>query len=375
MYERPLGPSITPLEHTSPTINEELRVCFLRTAFQSDERFSNIRFASTYASLGSIAHKLMELVTHGDFDGIGEEALDKAINKCWLELVQIEVQKFQDDVLSKIPEPVKWPKYALKMVASCKAASRIASQRQKQPIFWSASSPEKPKSEIWYEGYGGKLLGRIDSIRHHDSGVEVIDYKSGHIMEQDEIGGNTQRLHEGYKRQILLYAALVHENEGQWPIKLTMESLIDGSHMVDYTPIASEKTVEEALLLLDLYNQQAAINEIKGSPNEDNCRWCRYKALCASFLETADISWIQPSITVVGRVASAHLGSLAFITLDVVGGNYCRELINIRGIPNKIIPQLEKQSDCLVSFGNLKPMFGSKDLYVMWNSTFWRWLD
>jgi len=375
MYERPLGPVIMPLEHTSPTRNEELRECFLRTAFQSDQHFSNIRFPSTYASLGSIAHKLMELVAHGDFDGVSEEDLDKAINKCWLELVQIEVYKFQDDVLSKVPEPVKWPKYALKMVASCKAASRIASQRQQKLITLGAPSTELPKSEVWYEGYGGKLIGRIDFIRYTDSGMEIIDYKSGHVMQQGEIGGNTQQLLNGYKRQMLLYAALVHENEGQWPITLIIESLIDGSHMIDYTPIASEKTVEEALLLLDLYNEQAATNEINGSPSEDNCRWCQYKALCTSFLGNADISWNQPSATVVGRIVSTHLDPPAFLTLDISGGNYHREPINIRGIPSKIIPILEERSNCLVSLGNLKPTFGAEDLCFMWNSTFWLWLD
>jgi len=254
MYECPLEPSVTPLEHTSPTRNEELRECFLRVVFQSDKNYSHIWYVSTHALLGSIAHKLMELVTHGDFDDVGENELDKEINKCWQELVQNEVKNLKDNIMSKVPEPVKWPKYALKMVAACRFASRIASQRQQQPIYLIAPSMEPPKSEVWYEGYGGKLIGRIDFIRHTDSGLEIIDYKSGYVMQQEETGGYVQQLREGYKRQMLLYAALVHINEGQWPSKLIMESLIDGSHVVDYTPIESEKTVEEALLILDLYN-------------------------------------------------------------------------------------------------------------------------
>ena len=375
MFERPSGPSVTPITHTSSTINEELRECFLRATFHSDSRFSNIGFPSTYAALGLIAHKLMELITQGDFDRIGGEELEEAITKCWVQLVHVEFQKLQEDALSPVPEPVKWPKYALRMVASCKAASRITSQRQQQSISCGAPSIELPKSEVWYKGYGGKLVGRLDFIRHTSSGVEVIDYKSGHVIQQYELNGNIRRLNEVYERQMLLYAALVHENEGQWPIKLMIESLVDGIYTIEYTPAASEETVEKALSLLDLYNQQAATNKIIGSPNENNCRWCRYKALCGLFLKTADISWNQTSITVSGKITSTQLGPKAFLTLDINGGNYYRESIIVRGIPSNIFQIIENQNNCKVSFGNLKVTFGAKDLLFMWNSTFWQWLE
>ena len=84
------------------------------------------------------------------------------------------------------------------------------------------TSARQAKVEVWYEGYDGKLVGRIDLLRYTSSGIELVDYKSGLVMQQDETDGNIQHLREPYERQMLLYTALVHKNEDQWPGTVTV---------------------------------------------------------------------------------------------------------------------------------------------------------
>lgn len=374
MHDYPTGLIIRPLQRTSPSTNEELRECFLRAAFQADQQFSDIRPISTYASLGSVSHQLLEVTSRGEFDCIREDVLEEAIRKRWMELVQSEVQFLQDRTIDSIPLPAKWPKYALRMVAACRAAFRIALKRKTEcSKARNASVAGQIDVEVWYEGYGGRLAGRIDLIRHVSSGIELIDYKSGFVTERDEIGGTSQRIKEPYERQVLLYAALIHENEGQWPIIATVESLIDGPHTVHISTDAAERAVDEALQLLDTYNCQAAAGEILGIPNESNCRWCSFKALCRDFLKTADTSWAGYSTTVIGRVVTVHVDPPVFLTFEVIGGDHSKRLINIRGIPVQLITKISNLDGRLLSFGNLQRTPGADDLVFNWSSICWRW--
>lgn len=376
LYDHPTEPIIRPLKHTSPTMHEELRSCFMRTAFQTDQRFLDIRPISTLAILGAISHRLLEVASRGEFDNIIEDALlEEAIHNRWLELVHNEIQTLQTKAFGVIPFPQQWPKYALRMVAACKAAFRIAARRKKKYTGDEALLTEKVRAEVWYEGCNGKLAGRIDLIRYTSSGIELVDYKSGLVMQQSETDGDTQQLQEQYERQMLLYASLVHENEGQWPTMITVESLIDGPHVVDYTPEASEKTVEDALLLLDTYNHKVASGDIRGTPNENHCRYCSFKAFCRDYLKAADESWASTSKTVIGRLVSMHADPPSFLTLQIIGGDHYRGIVSIRGIPVNLVSVIDNLDSCLLSFGNLRQSLGTRDLIFSWDSVSWRWLD
>lgn len=375
LHDGLVEPMISPLPHTSPAINEELRSCFMRAAFQTDPRFSNIRPISTLTVLGAVSHQLLEAACRGEFDNTTQDALLEAdIRNRWLELARDEMETLQTKAFDTIPLPQQWPKYALRMVAACRAAFRIAARRNKRHVGDDTVLADKARIEVWYEGCNGKLAGRIDLIRFTSSGIELVDYKSGAVMQQGDADGNTQQLQERYERQMLLYASLVHENEGQWPT-ITVESLIDGPHLLSYTPKASEETVAEALLLLDTYNHRASSGGVRGAPDEDCCRWCSFKVFCREYLETVDESWSSPLKTVIGRLVSMHAEPPSFLTLQVTGGDHHRGIVNIRGIPGSVVSAIQTPDSCLLSFGNMKRAFGARDLIFGWDSVFWRWSD
>ena len=375
MRDRPNGPSFHPLWRTSPALNEVLRHCFLRAAFQADHQFSDVRSLSTAAVLGTVSHRLLEAAAQGEFDSARGANLDTAVAHRWAELMEFEEQALQRRAHSPVPSHTRWPKHALRKATACKVAARITLQRHRGLLGAStaAVSSSLTQAEVWYEGYGGRLAGRVDLVRRTSAGIELIDYKSGLVIEQGEAEGADHRVRESYARQVLLYAALVHENEGRWPIKVTVESLIQGPHEVTVTPDRAEGAVDEALDLLDAYNREATARAVHGQPDPSTCSWCDFKAVCPDFLETAEDSWTGPSTTVIGTLRTVHPEPPSYVSLDVTGGDHPKESITVRGVPPHVVSKLSGLEGCSLSLGGVRQTLGSNDLLYSWASQSWRW--
>ena len=54
--------------------------------------------------------------------------------------------------------------------------------------------------------------------------VLLRDYKSGSLEEPAESPAGAQ-VKESYRVQMMLYAAIIHEREGSWPVRAELESL------------------------------------------------------------------------------------------------------------------------------------------------------
>lgn len=71
-----------------------------------------------------------------------------------------------------------------------------------------------PGTEVQLEqehvGFEGKLRGRPDIVRKTADGTAIEDYKTGSLYEAE-----SGELKEGYRLQLLLYAALAEEGGGR----------------------------------------------------------------------------------------------------------------------------------------------------------------
>ena len=323
-----------------------------------------------------MSHRLLEGAAKGDFDKVDEADLDREISLKWRILLEGEEEALVRWTGGTVPSHSRWPKYALRKVAASRAARRIAVQRRfgpSQPTR-DVDSYSSDESEVWYEAFDGKLVGRIDHLRRTDRGIEVVDYKSGIVAVADENGGGDPIVGESYERQVLLYAALVHENEGQWPAKVTVDSLLQGRFEIDATSDRVESTVDEALDLLDDYNRRARGRSIRGRPSPDSCRWCDFKVVCRDYLSSAEGSWSGPSATIVGMLRSFIPGPPSSLHLEVAGGDHPRESVTVRGLPPHVVDQLSGlEEGTILSFGGLRRAFGSSDLAYDWASQGWQW--
>ena len=372
---RPEGPSFRPLQRTSAALHEVLRVCFLRAAFLTDDRFSEVRAVSTASILGRVSHRLLEEAAQGKFDSPSETDLEQEVAHEWDRLVKFEERAMRERLLDVPPVRIKWPGYALRRATACRTASYMA-RRRSHGFSGTASAPLEPavaQAEVWYEGYGGRLAGRVDLIRRTSTGIEMVDYKSGLVVDAEETEGGIGSVREPYERQMLIYAGLVHDNEGQWPIKATVESLVQGPHEIQVTPQRVQDVVDEALNLLASYNRQVAAEGVRGQPSNNACRWCDFKAICRDFLETAEDSWEMPVPTVAGRLGAVSLGPPSFFELHVTGGDHPKETIAVRAIPLGVALQLSELQGATLSFSGLRRTLGSNDLVFEWTAQSWHW--
>ena len=374
--ERTSSPAVTPLLKTSPALNEILRACRLRAAFQYDPAFSDVRVLSTSAALGTIAHRLLEVCARGEFDAVSRGSLSQAISQTWDDLAATEADNFRGLVIGRVPPPPKWPGYALKKAGAVRAATRIAESRQgavsgSTRVVRDGSGHNQ--SEEWFEGHGGRLVGRVDLIRRTQAGTEVVDYKSGIVYDVDLSSDGAREIRASYVRQILLYVAMVHEHEGTWPVKATIESLIDGSVDVEIHPEEVERAVSEAMVLLDSYNLASSLGEVVGSPTPANCRWCPYKPVCRDFLEVSDHTWDDVASTIVGTLISVNASPPPFAELNIIGGNHPSGPTTLRGIPLPLLEELRGSEDIAISIVGVRRSPGSNDLSLNWYSQCWLW--
>ena len=374
--ERTRSPAVTLLPKTSPALNEVLRACHLRAAFQNDPMFSDVRVLSTSAALGTIAHRLLEMSARGEFNAVFHSGLSQIIVEKWDELAATEAQNFSGLAVGTVPPPTRWPGFALKKASAVKAATRIAEGRLRAVSGLTgvaSDGPRRAQSEAWFEGQGGRLVGRIDLIRHTKAGTEVVDYKSGIVYDVNPSWDGTREVRASYVRQMLLYLSLVHEQDGKWPIKATIESLIDGPVDIEVDPEDAEKAVSEAMALLDSYNLASSRGEVVGSPTPANCRWCPYKPVCSDFLEVSDHTWDDMTTTIVGTLTSGSSDPLPFAELFITGGNHPSGETTLRGIPLTLLEEFRGLEGVTLSVVGVRRSPGSNDLSLNWYSQCWLW--
>ena len=288
----------------------------------------------------------------------------------WDDLAATEAQNFSGLAVGLVPPPARWPGFALKKASAVRAATRIAEGRLEAvsgAMRVANEGPGHTQSEAWFEGQGGRLVGRIDLIRRTKAGTEVVDYKSGIVYDVDPSSDGAREVRASYVRQILLYLSLVHEHEGTWPVKATIESLIDGSVDVEFHPEEVEKAVSEAMVLLDSYNLASSLGEVVGSPTPANCRWCPYKAVCRDFLEVSDHTWDDVASTIEGTLISLNPGPPPFAELNITGGNHPRGPTTLRGIPLPLLEKLRSSEDTAISIVGVRRSPGSNGLSLICN--------
>jgi len=144
--------------------------------------------------------------------------------------------------------------------------------------------------EQWLRSKDGLVIGRADEIRFEKGNTTIIDYKTGNVSGQS-IG--TEVLSE-YEEQLKLYAALFHEEYGEWPYNLVVISLDGKSYYIDYTEKECLILLEESKNMLQRVNSRIKADEPSSkrallklaSPSRNNCQYCLYRPACKPYFLT-----------------------------------------------------------------------------------------
>ena len=319
---------------TSPTLAETMRACFLRAGLSRATASSKFVLGNPKAWLGTAYHEGLEKIVEVD---LGQEPLDATVERLWSQAIATLQQRADVHPLDRrFGLPTAWPGYHVARASVVLRAEGLSAgpppaiapnARQVSGAGLSGSREQE------FTACDGKLLGRPDVIRAD----EVVDYKSGAIVEYDE-ATQSDVVKAAYIRQLRIYGYLVKEKLGWWPPRGILLPLAGAGVEVALEPSECEREATEAVALLDAYNGKVrtdAAPEEFASPSPQGCRWCAYKLLCPAFWQAASPDWSGQldGAAVEGVLAEApsviHAGAARAVALDIQAGSEARRRAQI----------------------------------------------
>lgn len=155
------------------------------------------------------------------------------------------------------------------------------------------------------------LFGRADRIEGEDGNVRVVDLKTGLNQETPT---------EDQRRQLLLYAVLVHRTQGEWPGEIAVEDASGNPYVEALDPAEAEGALAEVVAAVSAFNASAGGASLmqSASPDEDTCRWCDYRVACEPYWAQLESGWKHQSVIGDVKRSGTSKGS-AYAVVEVTG--------------------------------------------------------
>ena len=321
---------LEPIGSISPSRAYSLDKCALREVLISNKKRPLLPI-SPAARLGSVAHAVLEEAAKGFIHD------RPTFDNCWdKHLGRIESQMSSSPIESHLVPLIDSARaFEVKKLHTWKLVLTEFIERRQLD-----KSNTYVGSEVWIQSHDAKVVGRIDLLIAKNGNCEIIDYKTGAIV--DESGS----IKEEYKLQMKMYAALYHESEGVWPNRLTLVGVDRKRFEVSF------ESSNCTQLLASFTDNIAKLNEriLEGaneadlsSPSAETCRYCLYRPGCSNYWNQRTDSEEWPS-DVAGRVVEITISGIGKIRVllenrgrkYIVRGLSSRHLL-ANSIPNKLL--------------------------------------
>ena len=312
---------------TSPSLAEAMRACPLRAGISRGAGSSAHVLGNPKAWLGTAYHKVLEKVASAE---AGDD-VDAAAKRLWDDAIADQHQRNLAHPLDqRFGSPETWPGYHLALASALLRARELVAAGG-TGFSATESGGGGTIRERRFAAFGGKLVGKPDVIRLQ----EVIDYKSGAILEHDETS-QLDIVKSAYVRHLRIYGFLVKEVLGWWPARGVVLPFAGPGVEVPLEPGECEREATEAVALLDDYNAKVTAgvppNHL-ANPSPGTCRWCPFKLMCAPFWSAVDSRWSGQldGAAVEGVVRepprAIHGGAALSLTIDVqIGSEDARQV-------------------------------------------------
>jgi RecB family exonuclease len=301
-------PHPTPIAEISPSLANQLMACPLRVAFSRDPERRSWNRPSTYSVLGLAAHAVTEEAfkqkewLDGDTSSIRSE-----LEKLWERKIARGADSLNKAWAPAIPPPPQeWPGYALTRTRTIRRATKLLA----------ASRPDrtKPKGgigiEIELRDEASELFGRADRIERDGGSTRIVDLKTG--LHQDVPT-------EDQRRQLLMYAILVHRSTGEWPNSVAVEDASGIQYIMPLDPADAESALSEVEAAKTSFNKSVETGDFisNADPTSDRCRWCAFRVLCHPFWKELASDWGQRAACgTVEEVGTSDGGAYVAFTVE-----------------------------------------------------------
>ena len=267
---------LKPLSRISPSKFTALGGCPLREIWPANNELRLLPL-SPAAYLGTAVHKLIELATRGQIKD------EEGMFAYWDESNRNIEKEMQSNHLEKhlVPLELSANNYEVKRNMVFNIVRALSKGNTK--LGTQGSDNKKLESEIWVETEDGKVGGKIDLVKHTDAGIEILDYKTGSII---DAYSECDDIKQEYKQQLKLYAALYFSSFGVWPVRIVLVGLDQHEYEIPFNKDECLNILNDAKRQLDELNgliASGASYEVFAKPSPQNCKYCLYRPACQQY--------------------------------------------------------------------------------------------
>ncbi len=317
----------------SPSKFTSLKNCMLKAVCRSNNVPSFLP-NSPSSTIGSVVHQIFEL-SHG-------RPMDKeAFQNLWDRCVSCQEEKMLNSWFERHFVPLSRTARDFHLKKS-QCFLLLDSRESYIPIENIATL--KSFQEKWLSSKDGLVVGRADEIRFDGGDASIIDFKTGHVT-----GESNEEVLVEYQEQLKLYAALFHEQDGNWPKDLIIKSLDGGIYHIDFEEDECKSLLEEskALLrqvnnILEHYQTLSEKAQLEfASPEPKKCRYCGLRPICEPYFQArrsnSSEEWPNDVWGVVTKVKELRNGLMKIVLTPLSGASP----ISIRGLHPERHPALK----------------------------------
>ncbi|MCW7509746.1 PD-(D/E)XK nuclease family protein [Leptospira levettii] len=258
------------LKRISPSQYASLQKCSYRHVLSAALRGKVLLPLPANAYLGTILHEMLERIAKFEFET--EDQLEQSFR---IAISECEEKLTAEGFTFLIPLKENCTDFGMKKF-QLKKHLQFRETRKANVSF---------QSERWLESKDRSVGGSVDLIIKNDSFIEIVDFKTGRIMEEnmDEEGNTIEEIKPEYSAQLKLYACLYHEVNGVYPSKLSLVDLGKTKFEIPFSEKECELLLEQAKNLLKKVNLDIETKQFSPNPSKENCSYCLVRPACFSY--------------------------------------------------------------------------------------------
>lgn len=280
MIRKMIVPAIAEIDRLSPSQYQAARNCPFKLVLSRAFDNQQLLPISPNAYLGSVLHKMIELITKGIISD------DDAFEEFWKEQVSQKEQSMIAGGSRKLT-PLKYSAndFALKKL---KVKSLIAAGSNR--TSYQNSVYRERLSEKMLSDESKKIIGVVDLIVEEGSKVTIIDFKTGNVFEGDLDEADKPPLKSDYESQLKLYAYLYYLNKSKKPDHLYIVTLDQQYHEVPFDIEDCRLIYNGAVKFIDDINEEVLNDNFASlaNCNNENCRFCGFRPACLPYGQWLD---------------------------------------------------------------------------------------
>lgn len=347
-------PPLSQLTRISPSRFCALRICALKEIWAAS-RVPVYIPAAPASRLGTIIHNLIEAAYSGRLPD------EVSMERMWGEEVAAHEREMLGSPLEKhfVPLSKNAQNYKVKQIMGFNLVRPLLKGRSEK-----ARSEHQATPEIWFETADKIIGGKVDVVVREETGVKIIDYKTGKIVENDE---DENTIKQDYIDQLKMYSGLYFESTGAWPAELTIVS-INGKHFnVPFTKDGCISLLAEAKARFSEINELIANNcshDQLASPSPDACSFCGYRPACFSYWGQRQDTKDWPA-DLIGKIKEIKMLENGLVKINVVSKD--KEFV-VRGLsPSRneyLLGAIDEVLYCNLGFETIENHFKERPLTV-----------